>query len=235
VAESKKTASKNTDYQKEIENSVKMFDVSHPNTSRPSPTSRPVIVRHKGGTATDPMVAKAEEEPKEPSEEPKTELKVAVPVTKHRKVIQPDSSTPKQEVSEETETKEQTEPDIPEEPQKEDSEPEVPKEPETPEVPKSETDSGVPETQPNDAINELTKQVTDKKDKEKADQAQTAYYAELQKSIDAKEFVLPIKTAEQKQHMRLVIGLFVLFLMAVALVYFFGVENGYINSLLNQS
>lgn len=98
------------DYQKQIENSIKMFDVAKPGSSRPATTSRPVIVGHKSALSQDPMVKGEETEIEstpvapEVSKPKKKTIKVShVSTVKHKKPItkapKKDKAQPKPEIS----------------------------------------------------------------------------------------------------------------------------------------
>lgn len=259
MTKSKKNPETETDYQKEIEKSIKLFDVSRPGSNRPSSTSRPIIVGHKSTIVADPMVS-TENETDKPDEESQ-KLPVA---KKPAKVINTTPTTPKKAVTHKKVVNVAVEPEPEPEladtasPQSEeitdnkttDIQEQVPDKQEEASVSvevqdvskttqedtkkqSSEPKSDGDDTKSDGAIQALTDQVTDKKRAEKEQQAEDAYYAELQKSIDSKEFFLPITTAEQRRNMRLVIGLLFFITVTASAVVFLGPDREKINSLLN--
>lgn len=188
---------KNIDLQAEIDKSVKLFDVAKPGESAPSPTSRPLIVGHQKMVARDPMV----KDDKEQADETKEETKLQV----HRTpVVEPVSI----EVKKEEPAKPATDA-APADPEPDNSE----KDPSAPEEHAAEDEAVSKDAA---AVETIAKEANAKNEKKQEDKAAAERIEAVRKSIETKEFYLPIGEAQRRSHNRIAVT--ILLLLVVALV-----------------
>lgn len=207
----KKTKKAEPDLKSEIDKSVKMFEVAKPGETPASATSRPIIVNHGAMIKKDPMV-REEDTPEQPEKPAKAE-------SHGETVIAPIAKTSKKKA-----------------------------ETSAPELPLAEEESKTDEvlTPQEEPVEELAKPVNeedelvsdeaakedkaDAKDKEhKEDDALAARIKEAEKSIQSKEFFVPLgKVSRRRSKNRL---LFLLFFVIIAGAVFlnFAVDAGIID------
>ncbi len=227
------------DLKKEIDKAAKLFDVAKPGKSAPTTTSRPIIVGHAPMMKRDPMMRDSADVEKEQIEqETSTEVaKTPVIVKSHEKRLNPLPAETETEtvVAVKSDEKEVDAPDSPEiepEPtQKRDSD-----EPETakiiPDPPNEEEQSANEPSEPEEdsasdpdtaadsnskaAVDSLVNEVSAKQADKKAQQDLDAKVAEIEASIQKKEYFVPIGQVSRRRSNRiLIILLIVVLLVAV--------------------
>ncbi len=193
-----KQTDKTPDLEKEIEKSAKLFDVAKPGESAPSATSRPIILGHAKTITTDPMVRE------ESATDEKKEEAVPVRQNSQPKVIAPLSATEElKKAPEDNQVEEAAQPEA-EKPVEE--EPKV--EPETPSA------HGSDEAAVVDAI---AQEADGKRQSQKEAEALAVKAEEVKKSIESKEFFVPIGQESRRRSYRLVIvGLILLIAIIIA-------------------
>jgi hypothetical protein len=202
---------KNPDLKKEIEKSAKMFDVVKPGKTPPSSTSRPTIVGHTAMIKQDPMVRGSEDSDDSAashaplkSHSASKDIAPAEHAVKREKVIEPESP---HDESEPDENKPK-----PEEPGKQ---------------PEKEEASEPDDSPPADgAVNALANEVTAKREEQKLDEELQAKYDEVEKSIEKREYFVPIGQVSRRrsEHRMLIVLLLVIILSAAALNFLIDAE-----------
>ena len=174
----------------EIDNSAKLFDVAKPGKTPPSATSRPVIVGHGSMVKNDPMVVRGDTE----KDEGKQPFKISVRELK----IVPDNP----EAAEEDITASESEEDgaAAEEPPAET--------PAQEEVVPAASETGVVDS----LMNEVDAKQADKKQKKELETLTN----ELEKSIEAKEFFVPIGLESRHRSNQILLILVLILVLGVA-------------------
>lgn len=173
----------------------KTFDVSGPDKTPASATSRPIIVKHGSMAQRDPMVVE------EAAEKPKTSEPAKATVAHELKLDPAESEKAETEADEAPESDQSAEV-----PTEESPEPEQPAESE-----ESSENSG---TGAVDALaNEVDAKQADKKEKRELEERN----AELEKSIAAKEFFVPIGAARRRRsEQRVILAFLLIILLSIA-------------------
>lgn len=181
---------------KEIDKSAKLFDVSHPGKSAPSATSRPIIVGHGSMVAHDPMVVTGDTE--------KAEDKQPAKITVRELKIQPDkpAAAGPEEPSPAEATGDTVEPSDPvseEQPPVETAAQDVTAVPEA-----APANAGPAESSETGVVNSLMNEVDAKQADKKQKKDLEILTTELEKSIETKEFFVPIGLeSRRRSHNRL--------------------------------
>ena len=201
------------DIQKEIDKSVKLFDVAKPNSSPASATSRPIIVRHNSAMKHDPMMAPTEstEESKPEPIQSHTAPKV-IPSDKEEQALPDEPVKDSANISEIRETKTETEPE---------TETELEATPESVNTEPNQDDLA----QPNSVVvDTLVNEVTAKRQEQKEEEALTAKYEEVEKSVASKKFFVPIGQESRRKSNNRTLFAIILILLAGAVALNFGID-----------
>jgi hypothetical protein len=169
----------------DVDTPAKLFDVASPGKTPASSTSRPIIVKHGSMVARDPMVVKDEENKSAESESAKTVGRELKlePVAEPEVIETAETDTNSAEKVDESAPEDNT--DVSDE--------------------VTETGAGAVDT----LINEVDAKQADKKQKKEFEERM----AELEKSIESKEFFVPIGVASHRRSKRRLIGLMILILL----------------------